>query len=151
MNPWDQLQFLIGSWSSPLSGEPGEGVKGASTFSYQLDQKIVVRNSRAEFAPAPGEKEGLVHEDLLIIFQQPGESGMRAIYFDNEGHIIQYKLSFPTGLAAVMFDSEATATSPRARLVYEAAPDGMLRTEFLVAVPGGELISHVKGMLERAV
>lgn len=149
MNPWDRLTFLIGSWSSPVSGQPGEGVSGTATFSYSLDRKIIIRNSRAEFAPEPGKEKGLVHEDLLVIYQLPGESRLRAIYFDNESHIIHYTLSFPEKQPAVIFDSEATATSPRARLVYEEAPDGSLVTEFFVAPPGGELVSHVKGTVKR--
>ena len=149
MSLWDQLQFLIGSWSSPVSGQPGEGISGSTTFSYYLDQKIMIRNSRAEFAPEPGQKKGLVHEDLLVIYQQPGESHLRAIYFDNEGHIIHYMVSFPDKQPAAVFESEATDTSPRARLVYDQAPDGSLGIEFFVAPPGGELVSHVKGKVFR--
>ncbi len=151
MNIWDQLQFLIGSWSSPVSGQPGEGVAGSTTFSYQLDKKIVVRSSRAEFAPEPGQAKGLVHEDLLIIYQQPGETHLRAIYFDNETHIIHYVVSFPEKQPAVVFESEATPTSPRARLVYEMTPDGSLTIEFFVAPPGGDLVSHVKGRVRKIV
>ena len=149
MSSWDQLQFLLGSWSSPVSGEPGQGVSGSATFSYDLDQKIMVRKSRAEFAPQPGEAKGLVHEDLLIIYRQPQDVAFRAIYFDNEGHIIHYVLVFPDKHAGVIFESEESERSPRARLVYEMAEDGTLKTEFLVAAPGGELLSHVKGILKR--
>ncbi len=148
---WDQLQFLIGDWASPVSGQPGQGISGSTTFSYHLDKNIVVRNSRAEFAPEPGQVKGLVHEDLLIIYQQAGETHLRAIYFDNEGHIIHYVVSFPDKQPSVVFESEATAVSPRARLVYEAAPDGSLTIEFFVAPPGGELVSHVKGKVLRVV
>jgi len=149
MNSWDQLQFLIGSWSSPVSGQPGQGVSGSTTFSYDLDKNIIVRKSRAEFAPEPGETKGLVHEDLLVIYQQDGESKSRAIYFDNEGHIIHYTLTFPDKQPAVVFESEASRTSPQARLVYETTADGGLVTEFFVAAPGGQLLSHAKGIVKR--
>ncbi len=149
MNDWDRLQFLIGEWTSPVSGQPGEGVSGFSTFSYGLEGKIIVRNSRAEFAPAPGEEKGLVHDDLLIIYRQPGEAGLRAIYFDNEGHIIHYMIRFPDSEPGVIFESEATGMSPQARLEYRTEADGTLVTEFSVALPGGPLLSHVKGRLTR--
>ncbi len=149
MNPWAPFQFLIGSWASPVSGQPGEGVSGSTIFSYDLDQKVIIRRSRAEFAPEPGQKEGNVHEDLLVIYRQPGEVQFRAIYFDNEGHIIHYTVSSPARQPAVVFDSEANEKSPRARLVYEADQDGNLSVEFFVAAPGGELMSHVKGTVER--
>jgi hypothetical protein len=87
----------------------------------------------------------LIHEDLLVIYQQPDELQLRAIYFDNEGHIINYTLSFPAMQPGVVFESEGSQTSPRARLVYETADKNTLVTEFFVAAPGGELLSHVKG------
>ena len=149
MNSSDQFQFLIGSWSSPVSGQPGQGVSGSTTFYFELDQKVLIRTSRAEFAPELGKTEGLVHEDLLVIYQQPREEKFRAIYFDNEGHIIHYTLVFPEKQPAVVFESEASETSPWARLVYEANADGTLGVEFFVGAPGGELLSHVKGILQR--
>ncbi len=149
MNDWDRLVFLIGDWVSPVSGQPGEGIAGFSTFSYALDKKIIVRSSRAEFAPAPGEEKGLVHDDMLIIYQQPGEAALRAIYFDNEGHIIHYTVQFPDDQPGVIFESEATEMSPQARLVYTVERDGTLVTEFSVAFPNGPLLSHVKGKLRR--
>lgn len=86
---------------------------------------------------------------MLVIYQQPGEPQMRAIYFDNEGHIIHYTLSIPAKQPGVVFESEASQTSPRARLVYEMTEDDTLVTEFSVATPGGELLSHVKGAVVR--
>ncbi len=149
MNPWEQLQFLIGNWSSPVSGEPGQGLSGSASFAYDLDKNIVVRRGRAEFAPAPGETQGLVHEDLLIIYRQAAETGLRAVNIDNEGHIIHYTLTFPETQPAVIFESEASPFSPRARLVYQGAADGSVEVEFSVAAPGGELLSHVKGRQTR--
>jgi hypothetical protein len=146
MDILDKLQILIGSWSSPVSGQPGQGIAGWTTFSYDLDKRVIVRKSRAEFAPGPGETKGLVHDDLLVIYQQSGEPQIRAIYFDNEGHIIHYTLSFPEKQPGVVFESEA---SPRARLVYKVAEDDTLVTEFSVAAPGGELLLHVKGTVIR--
>ncbi len=149
MSDWEKLHFLIGDWVSPVSGQPGEGISGWSKFTYALDGKIIVRNSRAEFAPEPGQEKGLVHDDLLIIYQQSGEEKLRAIYFDNEAHIIHYMLSFPEKQPGVIFESEASPTSPQARLVYETEADGTLVTEFFVALPGGQMLSHVKGKLTR--
>jgi len=149
MSDWERLQFLLGDWVNPLSGQPGQGVSGESTFEYRLDRKIMLRTSRAEFQPRPGEDQGLVHTDLLIIHQQPGFEGLKAIYFDNEGHVIHYSLIINEEPGSVTFESQETASSPRARLTYTSHLDGSLHTEFLVASPGGQLLSHVKGTLRR--
>ena len=88
---WVPLQFLVGNWSGAGSGQPGDIVGGTTSFSFELGKKILVRKNRAEFSPKPGEKTGVVHEDLLIIYEQPGESRLRAVYFDNEGHAINHR------------------------------------------------------------
>ncbi len=149
MDTWDRFEFLIGSWSSPVSAQPGEGVSGSTNFSFDLDKNVMIRTSRAEFAPEAGAEQGLVHQDLLVVYRQPTESQFRAIYFDNEGHVIHYAVSFPAKQPAVVFTSEATDTSPPAQLVYELLPDGSLSIEFFVAPPGGKLESHVKGIVRR--
>lgn len=149
MDHWAPFQFLIGSWSSPVSGQPGEGVTGSSTFSYDLNQKVIIRKSRAEFAPGPEEQAGFIHEDLLVIYRLPGEAQPRAIYFDNEGHVIHYEISFPDRQPGIVFESASQNGIPHARLTYETDKDGALHTEFFVEAPGGELVSHVKGILIR--
>jgi hypothetical protein len=58
-------------------------------------------------------------------------------------------LSFPDKQPGVVFESEASQASPRAQLVYEVTEDDTLVTEFSVAAPGGELLSHVKGTVIR--
>ncbi len=151
LNSWEQFDFLIGEWSSPMSGQPGEAVSGASTFSFELDRNILIRKSYAQFAPEPGAQEGLVHRDLLVIYRQSVAPEFRAIYFDNEGHVLHYNVSIPDEQPGIIFESEGSNAGPRARLVYRSLPDGTLTVEFFVAPPGGDLISHVKGVLRRKI
>ena len=146
---WAPLQFLVGTWFGVGSGQPGEAMSGSTTFSYELDKKVIVRKNRAEYPPKQGEKVVLVHEDLIIIYRQPGEQHFRSIYFDNEGHVINYTVSFPSKQPSVVFESEVTKKSPHFRLVYEITKEGSLSVEFFVAPPGGELKSYVKGVLKR--
>ncbi len=149
MLPLEKLDFLMGDWISPMSGEPGKGVAGSCTFSFDLDKLVIVRKSRAEFAPKPGEEKGLVHDDLLIIFQEQEEFFPRAIYFDNEGHTLHYSVSFPVKGPGAVFETDPTRPGPRFRLVYSTDHNGDFWSDFQVAVPGGEFQSHVKGKLLR--
>jgi hypothetical protein len=149
-DPWARFQFLVGDWSGTGSGQPGEIVAGSTSFSYALGKNVLIRKNQAEFAPKSGEKTGFVHEDLMIVYRLAGESQFHAIYFDNEGHVINYRVSFPAKPQSVVFESDASDNAPRFRFVYEMDPDGLLSGEFLIAPPGGEFRSYTKGKVKRA-
>ena len=149
-SPWDSLQFLVGSWSGVGSGQPGEAVSGATRFGWDLDKKVLIRKNRAEYAPKAGEKKNVVHDDLMVFYQQAGEKGLRAIYFDNEGHVIRYAVTVPAKTSSVILDSDPAEKGPRFRLVYDLSKEGVLSVEFLIGPPGGELKSYTKGILKRA-
>ncbi len=148
-DPWAPFQFLIGNWSGTGSGQPGEVVSGTTSFSFDLGQAILVRKSRAQFAPRPGEKAGALHEDLLIIYREAEGPKLRAVFFDNEGHVIHYRVSLPANQPSVVFESDASDQAPRFRLVYEMGSDGLLSVEFMVAPPGGEFKTYTKGTIKR--
>jgi hypothetical protein len=150
-DPWAPFQFLVGNWSGTGSGKPGEAAAGSCSFSFDLGRKVLIRRNKAEFSPQPGEKLGTTHEDLMIIYQQPGDSQFRAIYFDNEGHIINYTLTFPAKQPSVAFESEGTDKTPRFRLVHELEADGLLSTEFAIAPPGGSFKTYTKGTVKRSL
>ncbi len=146
-DPWQPLEFLLGEWRGLGSGAPGEG-EGGSTFGFELDRKVLVRKNWAKYPPKPGESAGLSHEDLLFIYPRPGGPGFSAIYFDNEGHVISYALTFPA-VNSVAFETPAGQPGPRFRLTYALGADGILKNVFLMAQPGGEFKTYVEGKLKR--
>lgn len=148
-DPWERLSFLIGEWEGVGSGGViGEGTGGA-TFTCDLDKNILVRKNWAKYPPKPGEKSGISHEDLMIIYPSPGEPPFHAIYFDNEGHVINYLVSFPGKTGAVNFETDSSQKGPRFRLEYEVNPDKSMRVDFLMAPPGGELKLYAHGLLKK--
>ncbi|MEN6310595.1 MAG: hypothetical protein ABFD80_03560, partial [Acidobacteriota bacterium] len=143
---WTRLSFLIGEWQGVGSGAPGEAVGGTS-FTFGLDKNILVRKNWAKYPPKAGETAGLSHEDLMIIYPSP--AGFRAVYFDNEGHVIQYLVSFPAAPRSVVFETDPAQPGPRFRLAYELKENGVLENVFWVAPPGGEFKVYVRGSLKK--
>ncbi len=64
----------------------------------------------------PDYASGAQHDDLMIIYAGYRRA-LRAIYFDTEGHVIRYSLSFPAP-DRVVFESESGPPGPRYRLTY---------------------------------
>ena len=144
-DPWAPCRFLLGEWVAiGGSGQPGEAVSGSTTFTLDLLDKVLVRRNRADYAPKAGEKTGISHQDLLIIYLPLEEKQVKAFYVDNEGHEINYRVSFPKEGVAV-FETDPALHGPRYRLEYLLNPDRTLTITFLVAPPGGDYKVYTKG------
>jgi hypothetical protein len=127
-DPYSGLRFLIGDWVA--DGPPAAG-SGHFEFVPDVQGKLLVRRNHAEY-PAANGRPAADHDDLMVIYQ---EGRPRAIYFDNEGHVIRYDVE--TGAAdAATFVSEAAAGEPRYRLSYKKLPDGRLSGKLEIAPPG---------------
>lgn len=123
------LQFLIGDWEA-LS-KPGEPT-GSFTFSREVQGRVILRRNHAEYAAANG-RPASAHDDLMVVYQKGGV--LRADYFDNEGHVIRYRVE-STADGQVLFISEALANEPRYRLSYAKLPNGNISGKFEIAPPG---------------
>jgi hypothetical protein len=137
------LLFLAGTWKGTGSGDPGSG-EGGSTFTFDLDSRIMVRKSWAVLAPKNGEKGGARHEDLMITYLEPTDSRLHAVYFDNEGHVIRYDVvaGKPNTVA---FESESSQPGPRYRLDYDLNQSGELTISFSIAPVGQPFKVYTKG------
>jgi hypothetical protein len=134
---WKKLEFVLGKWTGS-SGEkdtPLGAGQGGFSFELELNQKIIVRRNHAGYA------SGVQHDDLMVIYLDAPDETPRAIYFDTEGHIIRYNLTFPTA-NRVIFESDGTQPGPRYRLSYWL--DGRsLNGKFEVASPGAEYKTYM--------
>ncbi len=125
---WRAWQFLVGEWIGEGSGKPGEG-SGSFTFNFDLQGQILVRKNRADY-PATKDREAFSHEDLMIIYAEPGAKGTQAIYFDNEGHVIHYTAEFTADQESLVFLSDLLPSAPRYRLTYKKAKNHALNIKF---------------------
>src|SRR5438477_4058267 len=79
-------QALIGDWK----GENASGANsGACGFHFDLADHVIVRTNHAVLAAA-GANAANAHDDLMVIYPGALEDKGRAVYFDNEGHVIEY-------------------------------------------------------------
>jgi len=112
-DPWKQLDFLIGKWTG-AAGEkdtPLGAGQGSFSFDPELNRHILVRRNNATYT------SGVTHDDLIIIYVDSPSAPPRAIYFDTEGHVIRYALTFPAP-NRVVFESEPGSPGPPYRLTY---------------------------------
>jgi hypothetical protein len=130
---WDKWNFFLGEWIGEGGGSPGQAT-GGFTFSLDLADRILVRRSRADY-PAAQDRPAFSHEDLTIIYHEPNES-TRAIYFDNEGHAIQYAVNFSEDENAATFVSDPSPSAPRFRLIYMKTSDKTVSMKFDIALTG---------------
>jgi hypothetical protein len=125
---------LLGNWTGEGKGAPGQG-KGRFSFNTDLQGKILVRKHRAEVAGAGG-KPSLIHDDLMVIYPQGGRGPMHAIYFDSEGHVIDYSATFSQDKKTLTLVSAPRPGIPRFRLSYVKRDEGGLAIKFEIAPPG---------------
>jgi hypothetical protein len=131
---WKALAFLEGTWDAHTQGgSAGTQGSGTYTFKPELKHHVLVRNSSTS-ADCSGPKGfDCEHSDVLYIFQEAQDQPLKAIYFDSEGHVINYAVSTPDSTTAV-FTSEASSC-PQFQLVYQMSGT-MMSGKFQMRMPG---------------
>lgn len=127
------LQFLTGDWIGEGSGGPGQG-SGGFSFKLDLQDKVMVRKNVANY-PATADRPASTHDDLMIIYKEPG-APMRADYYDSEGHVIRYAVTVDAGGKTVQFLSDVAPNAPRYRLSYTSTGKDTVSIKFEIAPPG---------------
>jgi hypothetical protein len=127
-DPFEPMRFLLGTWTGANSGHPGAGA-GTFTFDRQLDGKAMTRRSSTSFPPRDG-RPAQTHTDLMVIYPEGG--ALRALYLDNEGHVIHYAAAGPAQGRGIAFTSEP-GPGPRFRLTYTVLDAQAVNTRFEMA------------------
>jgi hypothetical protein len=141
---WEGLRFLEGGWDAHTAGGTATA-QGSGTYSFkpELKHHVLVRRSDAAGAckgPADFDCE---HSDLLYVYEEPESPTLKAIYFDNEGHVIHYDVTTPEASTAV-FVSARSDSGPQYQLIYQLR-SGVMSGKFQLRMPGQ---SHWKTYLE---
>jgi hypothetical protein len=118
IDPWKSLRFLIGTWEARTQGGSA-GAAGAGTYTFQLELRnhVLARHSSSEKCKGPADFD-CEHSDLLYVYQEAPGQAYKAVYFDNEGHVIHYDVSVPTATTVILL-SEPSRPGPQFRIIYE--------------------------------
>jgi hypothetical protein len=138
----DELAWLIGDWTDDWRrGEPGEATAGGESWNLQLEGRILVRKSWCEY-PAAGDSAAFRHDDLLVVFRD-FDSQVRAVFWDNHGHVIRYTTAdVDPDRSEFTFESDPSIPGPRQRLHYRADGANQLRADFNLQLPGAATFSR---------
>src|SRR4051794_37503601 len=131
---WEPLRFLIGTWeANTQAGSAQAAVSGTYVFRLELRNHVLARHSNSGDCKGPADFD-CQHNDLLYIYTDAPGQPFKAIYFDNEGHVIHYSVSTPSPDTAV-FSSDPSQPRPQFRLIYEGK-NSVLNGKFEIRMPG---------------
>ena len=131
---WTSLECLLGDWVGEGGGQPGLGT-GEFSFHPDLQSRILVRKSYVSYPPTK-DRPAFRHDDLMVVYRESDGAPPRALYFDSEGHVINYSVTASSDQKTIEFLSEVLPSSPRYRLTYEKTGSDTLTLKFEIAPPG---------------
>src|SRR5262249_57613890 len=115
-------------------GRAGGGA-GISSCGRDPEGKVLGRKTRNQI-PAANGRPAVNHEDLLIVYRGTDGKRNKAIYFDNEDHVINYTVTASDDRKSLTFVSDPAPSQPRFRLAYYHQKDDTVRIKFELAPPG---------------
>lgn len=136
-----KLAYLIGSWKGEGSGKPGEG-EGVFQFKPDLQNNVLVRTAHSEY-PALDKNTAAIHDDLLIIYKSTEGQYDKAIYFDNEGHVINYSIT--ASGQDIIFLSSPDPNTPMFRLIYTIIDQNTVDIKFQFSRDGENFSTYIEG------
>ena len=147
------LDFLLGTWTADVG--PNAKPMGSYIFKRELDGRILARHATTDAACADTTSAVCAHRDLLYVYQDSAGAPLKAIYFDSEGHVIQYSVEIRHEGGAygirdyATFLSDAEALGPRFRLTYERNTDTYTKKtsmsgKFEQLLPNGKWLTYLE-------
>jgi hypothetical protein len=131
---WKPLQFLVGTWEAEtIGGSSGATGSGRYAFRMELKNHVLVRRTIGNECKGPADFN-CEHNDIVYIYADSPGGRLKAIFFDNEGHVIHYDVSVPHA-DCVIFSSDPAAPEPVYRLSYELKGKELFG-KFEIRMPG---------------
>lgn len=137
-------RVLEGLWEG--ENQPG-GASGACGFRFDLADHILIRTNSAKLAGSAA----VVHDDLMVITPDISTDKAKAMYYDNEGHVIQYDAEWSQDGNVLIFASKL-GSGPQFRLTYKKLGTDEFLVSFGIAPPGASnsFKAYTSGKITRA-
>jgi hypothetical protein len=138
-------RLLAGKWNGESSAG---GSTGTCSFLFALGDHVMMRTNHADLAA--GNRPAGVHDDLMVIYPGSTELQAQAIYWDNEGHTIDYAATWSTDGSTLTLLSKPS-NGPQFRLIYKKLDPDSFSVSFDVAPPGqtGAFKTYTSGRILR--
>jgi hypothetical protein len=134
-DPFAALSFLLGTWEAKTVNNPSVTSSGTYAFRTELNGHILARHSFKDSSGCKGPSDfNCEHGDLLYIYSDAPGQPLRAIYFDNEGHVIHYTVNVTDAMTAELI-SDSAQPGPQFRLLYELKGK-IMSGKFQIRLPG---------------
>lgn len=128
------LAFLRGTWEAKATRPDGVAVKGTYSFATDLKGTVLARHDLSQTSCHGPANFDCQHGDLLYVFRDAPGGALKAIYFDDEGHVIHYLVTAPSSTSAE-FLSDGSQPGPQFRLAYELK-GAVMTGRFQMRMPG---------------
>jgi len=147
---WSSLKFLEGTWVGEGTAETGQSGSGSCSFEPGLQGKVLLRKNHSEY-PAANGRPTIMHDDVMIIYQDKGRHQLRAFYTDNEGNIINYTVRASEDGKSAVFLGDSEPGARRYRLTYVLAKPDHMTITFEMAPPEtpDKFQKFIEGKLKR--
>jgi len=142
---WAKWSWLMGEWKGEGSGQPGQG-SGTFSFKADLNEKVLIRKAHSEY-PAKDNKPAIVHDDLMIVYLDFSGNPSKAVYFDNEGHTINYAISYADKNIVLL--SDKIPNVPTFRLTYTLLDNNTINIKFEMSQDGEKFMTYVEGKAKK--
>jgi hypothetical protein len=83
----------------------------------------------------------------MIVYPDFRGDPAKAIYFDNEGHTINYAIAYTD--KTIVLTSEKNPSMPVFRLTYTLLDDETVNTEFAMSKDGEKFTTYIEGKSKR--
>jgi hypothetical protein len=142
---WGRWNWLVGEWVGEGSGATGQGT-GWFSLMPDLNGKILVRKNHSEY-PATADKPGIIHDDLMVVSLDNAGHPDKAVYFDNEGHTINYSVAYAG--PAIVLTSGKSPQAPYFRLTYVPLDSVTVNVRFEMSRDGEKYSTYTEGRCKK--